>query len=180
MEPEEPYIPYEERTPKELCRDIMFKAEKLYLNNEKKALLIGAVVFLVFVALAWRKLRSFDDYYWLVGIGAIGVVYFVFYFINHKLINDMYNTANPRHFLSMVQRLKKCLKIRNYIFIATAAWTTFLQSWDLWGLNIWLWAAVSIIPSLLIAWIGISVNPVSKSDSGFCEDIDELELRLNE
>ena len=51
MKREETYIPYKERTPKELCRDIYLKAEKLFLKKDKFGLLIFAVFFLVLVAL---------------------------------------------------------------------------------------------------------------------------------
>jgi len=40
MEPEVPYIPYAERSAKELCRDILLKAEKLYIKNDKRNLLL--------------------------------------------------------------------------------------------------------------------------------------------
>ena len=51
MKREETYIPYKERTPKELCRDINLKAEKLFLKKDKFGLLIFAVFFLVLAAL---------------------------------------------------------------------------------------------------------------------------------
>lgn len=179
MEPEEPYIPFKERTPKELCRDIILKAEDSYLNKEKKGLICGIVVFVVFLALNWY-VKWLSDSSWWVGLGIVGVVYFVFYFINRKMINEMYCTANPKQFLHIVQRLEKCLKVRNYIFISTAAWLSIVQTWDLWDVNIWWWSVVSIIPALFLGWIGITINPVSKSDSAFCEEIEELEFRLSE
>lgn len=181
MKSEEPYIPYKERTPKELCRDILLKAEESYLKKEKNALLIGAGLILTFLALNWY-FKWFSDMLWSVwlGIGVIGVVYFVFYFINHKLIHELNLTANPKQFLHIVQRMKNCLKARNFILITTAAWVYLLQTWDIFGVNIWWWTALSIIPALFIGWIGISMNPVSKSDSAFCDDVDELEHRLSE
>ena len=180
MEPEEPYIPFKERTPKELCRDIILKAEDSYLNKEKKALLTGIVIFLVLVALNWYFKWLEDSLRWTeLGLIAIGVVYFVFFFINRKLIHEMNLTANPKQFLDIVQRLKNCLKLRNFILISAAAWVYIVQMFDLWDAKIWWWSVVSIIPALFLGWIGISINPVSKSDSAFCDDVDELEFQLN-
>jgi hypothetical protein len=179
MEPEEPYIPFKERTPKELCRDIILKAEDSYLNKEKKALLTGIVIFLAFLAVNWYS-RWITDTSWWVGLGIVGAVYFVFYFVNRKMINEMNLTANPKQFLDIAQRLKKCLRVRNFISISTAAWLSIVQMFDLWDSNIWWWSVVSIIPALFLGWIGISINPVSKSDSAFCEEIEELEFRLSE
>ncbi len=51
MKREETYIPYKERTPKELCRDINLKAESLFLKNDKYGLLFFALAFLGLVAL---------------------------------------------------------------------------------------------------------------------------------
>lgn len=53
MEREETYIPYKERTSKELCRDISIKTEKLFLKKDKISLLYFTVIFLVLVALDW-------------------------------------------------------------------------------------------------------------------------------
>ena len=53
MKREETYIPYKERTPKELCRDISIKTEKLFLKKDKISLLYFTVFFLVLVALDW-------------------------------------------------------------------------------------------------------------------------------
>lgn len=176
MKSEEPYIPYKERTPKELCRDIILKAEDSYLKKEKYALLIGAVV-LAFGALNWHFKWLSDSLWWLwLSLGAVGVVYFVFFFINRKLIHEMNLTANPKQFLHIVQRLKKSLKIRNFFMITIAAWAYLLQ----WGTDRWWWTAVSIIPALFAGWIGISINPVSKGDTAFCEEVEELEFRLDD
>lgn len=179
MEPEEPYIPYEDRTPKELCRDIMFKAEKLYIKDGKRDMLIGASVILILAAIAWYNKESFNqlsDYSFFTWLGVFAVVYFVFFFINRKLIHDMELAANPRQFLSMVQRLNKSVKLRKFLTIAIGIWpalqlTGFVKV-------VW-WYAAALIPAFIVAWIVVSANPEKLVDSEFYDDVEELEYQLN-
>jgi len=180
MEPEVPYIPYAERSAKELCRDILLKAEKLYIKNDKRNLLLIIAVILVLAALVWYFNR-FVEAYEKVGayawVGTFLITYVVFFFINRKLINEMYLTANPKQFLPLVQRLRTCIKIRHFLYLAIGLWPS-LQLMDL--VDAWWWQAAAIIPALLLAWILMSIRPMSDSDLEMCEDIEELESRLDE
>jgi len=105
------------------------------------------------------------------------ITYVVFFFINRKLINEMYLTANPKQFLPLVQRLRTCIKIRHFLYLAIGLWPS-LQLMDL--VDAWWWQAAAIIPALLLAWILMSIRPMSDSDLEMCEDIEELESRLDE
>ena len=179
MEQDNTYIAYEERTPRDLCRDINLKAEK-FLKGYKKWILIIPVICVVLVALSLYFMPTVN---WWVGLGVFGLVevsFIVIYIYTRKLIHEMNLTANPKQFLDIVQRLKNCLKLRNFILISAAAWVYIVQMFDLWDAKIWWWSVVSIIPALFLGWIGISINPVSKSDAAFCDDVDELEFRLSE
>lgn len=179
MEPEEPYTPYEDRTPKELCRDIMFKAEKLYIKNDKRNMLIGAAAILIFAAIAWYNKKSFNqfsDYAFYAWLGVLAVVYVVFFFINRKLIHDMYLTANPRQFLSMVQRLNKSVKLRKFLTIAIGIWPALQLSGHV---KVLWWQVASLILAFFIAWLGVTANPQKLVDSEFYDDVEELEYELN-
>ena len=178
MEPEEPYIPYEDRTPKELCRAIMFKAEKLYIKNDKRDLLIGFVVILIIAAISWyyKWFDKLSDYAFYVWLGVFAVVYIVFFFINRKLIHEMYLAANPKQFLSMVQRLNKSIKLRKYLTLVIGIWPT-LQFPDL--VKVWWWQVIALILTFLIAWLIIIAKPEKLVDSDFYDDVEELEYQLN-
>ena len=175
MEPEVPYIPYAERSAKELCRDILLKAEKLYIKNDK---MIIAVI-LILAAIAWYNKESFNqlsDYSFFTWLGVFEVGYVVFFFINRKLIHDMELAANPRQFLSMVQRLNKSVKLRKFLTIAIGIWpalqlTGFVKV-------VW-WYAAALIPAFIVAWIVVSANPEKLVDSEFYDDVEELEYQLN-
>ena len=71
MKREETYIPYKERTPKELRRDINLKAEKLFLKNDKYGLLFFALAFLGLVAL--HLYCTTNVYMWL-GFLVVGLI----------------------------------------------------------------------------------------------------------
>lgn len=181
MEPEEPYIPYEERTPKLLCRDILLQAEKLYVKKDRKGLLIAAVFVLAFVVAGWYMAPEKEKMWVYAWVVAELAVYFVFFLINKKLINEMNLTANPRQFLSMVQRLCKTLKLRNFILLVLGLWPSlcfipFLS--DLVKVRLW-WIVLSIIPTVLIAWLFVSMKPDRLIDSDFYSDVEDLEYQLN-
>lgn len=83
MKREETYIPYKERTPKELCRDINLRAEKLFLKKDKYGLLFFAVFFLVLVALHLYDKTYVSLWFGFLVVGAImagGFVFFKTYF----------------------------------------------------------------------------------------------------
>lgn len=71
MKREEIYIPYKERTPKELCRDINIKAEKSFLKKDKFGLLFFIVFFLGFVALHFYYKTNVAMWFCVVVEGAI-------------------------------------------------------------------------------------------------------------
>ncbi len=182
MEQEETYIPYKERTPKELCRDINIRAEEVYLKLSKKdkyALLFTAVVLLVCVALCWHN-YGYVNWWWLcVWSGIIGVVFFVFFKINQKLINNMYLAPNPTQHLRLAKRLKMCLLVR-YIFLCVLGfWFGTLGVRT--SLDGELWYAVgSFICMLIGIWLSTGIHPNFWIDSELNDDLAELEYRLEE
>lgn len=82
MEREETYIPYKERTPKELCRDISIKVEKLFLKKDKISLLYFTVFFLVLVALDWFGKTYVNLWLGCIVVWVIVVCGFVVFRIN--------------------------------------------------------------------------------------------------
>lgn len=121
MEREEKYIPYKERTPKELCRDINLKAEKLFLNRDKFGLVFFAASFLVLVAL--HMLGKSDVHLWFAFtiVGAItGGGFFVF---------KTYRSGYEDH--------------RSYIWIATFLLVVLLQWPCMTSVN-WLMGAIMV------------------------------------
>ena len=226
MKREETYIPYKERTPKELCRDINLKAEKLFLKKDKFGLLFFAVFFLVLaalhlyyktyvnwslgaivvgaimtvgfvifktnnldeddkryqliltsailllIALDWREKMYMNWWLGAVVVGTIGVVTFVFFKINQKLVNDMNLAVSPKQHLFIGKQLKKCVQIRNILCITLLFWLPFLTFQDLMtGWEFTKWAIVFVI--------GICAQP-TWIDSDFNDDLDELEYRVEE
>ena len=83
MKREETYIPYKERTPKELCRDINLKAEKLFLKKDKFGLLFFAVFFLVLAALHLYYKTYVNWSLGAIVVGAIMAVGFVIFKTNN-------------------------------------------------------------------------------------------------
>ena len=225
MKRDETYIPYKERSPKELCRDINLKAEKLFLKKDKYGLLsftlfflalvalhlhyktyvsvwlgaivmgailaVGYVVFkpyysrndnirsfiyavflLVFLALSLQE-KSYVNW-WLgaIVVGAIVVVTAVFFIINKRLVDDMNLAANPKQFLPMAKRLKRCFQIRNFLCLTLLFWLPLLTLdffHDVWRLQILLFSyVIGALFSNKDFWIDIA----------FCEDLEELERRL--
>ena len=92
MKREETYIPYKERTPKELCRDINLKAEKLFVKTYKHGLLFFAVVFLMLVGLQLLHMTYVD---WRLGVLVIGTImaggFYVFKKYSLKKENKYYD-----------------------------------------------------------------------------------------
>lgn len=228
MKREETYVPYKERTPKELCRDINIKAEKLFLKKDKYGLLVFTVFFLVLLALhlyykttyveLWlgflvvgiilvvgffvfktytTKKDNYRSLIWLVGfivcvvlqwqemryvnwwlgtivVGIILLVTAVFYIINKKLVNDMNLAVNPKQHLPIAKRLKRCFQIRNFLCLSLLFWLFFLTLDDLqdlwWLVYVFCFYVVGALFSNWDYWIDIA----------FCEDLEELELRLEE
>lgn len=227
MKREETYVPYKERTPKELCRDITIKAETLFLKRDKFGLLFFAVSFLVLLALhlyyktnvylllgflvvglimvggiyVFKPYFSKNDNYrsliWGVGlivcmalqwqemtyvnwwsgaivVGVIEVVTAVCHKINQKLVNDMNLAANPKQFLPMAKRLKRCFQIRNIVCLTLLFWLPLMtldDFHDVLGLGF----------LIIIYVIGTLVgNKDFWIDITFCEDLEELERRLEE
>ena len=225
MKREETYIPYKERSPKELCRDINLKAEKLFLKKDKYGLLIFTVFFLALVALHlyykthvylwlgflvvgiimvggffvfktystkndnYRSLiwgvgliaclalqwQEMTDVKWWLGaivVGVIVLVTSVCYKINQKLVNDMNLAANPKQFLPIAKRLKRCFQIRNFLCLTLLFWLPLLTLdffHDVWRLQILLFSyVIGALFSNKDFWIDIA----------FCEDLEELERRL--
>jgi hypothetical protein len=179
MEQEEAYYPYQERTTKELCSDIILKAEKLYLKSDKRGLLIFAIFFLVCVALNWY-FKIFKGWWllcaWLV---AVFVVYFAFFIINRKLINDMNLAANPKQLLPMAKRLKKCVQYRNFVFETLSFWL-FISQFMPSPNDEWWWSVISFIPALIIALVVVKIRRAPEKEADFNDDLDELEYRLEE
>ena len=174
MKREETYIPYKERTPKELCRDINLKAEKLFLKNDKFGLLIFAVFFLVLVALHFYYKTYVNLWLGAIVVGAILVVNSVFFLINRRLVNDMNLAATSKQFLPMAKRLKKCFQFRNFLCLSLLFWLPFLildDFHDVWR-----------IAELLILYIlgALFSNRDFWIDPAFSDDVEELEYRLEE
>lgn len=228
MKREETYLPYKERTPKELCRDINIKVEKLFLKRDKNSLLIFAVSFLVLLALhlyykthvyLWlgflvvgiilvvgffvfktytTKKDNYRSLIWLVGfivcvvlqwqemtyvnwwlgtivVGIILLVTAVFYIINKKLVNDMNLAVNPKQFLPIAKRLKRCFQIRNFLCLTLLLFGLPLLTLDIFH-DVW---RLGIL--FIIYVIGaLFSNKDFWIDIAFCEDLEELERRFEE
>ena len=226
MKREETYIPYKERSPKELCRDIDIKAENLFLKKDKFGLLLftafflllmalhlyyktyvslwfavivvgaiiatGLVVFkfyssrnenlrtlilvvalLVCVALEWPEKRYVNWQLGAIMVGAIVVVTAVFFIINKRLVNDMNLAANPKQHLGIAKRLKKSLQLRNFLCLSLLFWLPVvifdrIQD-ERWFVDLLLFV-ILVLFSDRDFWIDIA----------FCEDVNELEYRLEE
>lgn len=224
MKREEKYIPYKERSPKELCRDINLKAEKLFLKKDKYGLLIftvfflalvalhlyyktyvsvclgaivvgaivavGFVVFkpyfsrndnirslifavflLVLMALNWQEKTYVNWWLGAIWVGTLVVVTAVFFIINKRLVNDMYLAANPKQHLGIAKRLKRCLQIRNILCISLLIWFPVLIL-DRFQGERW------FIPSLIFVVLVLFGDRDLWIDIAFCEDVNELEYRL--
>ena len=226
MKREETYIPYKERSPKELCRDISLKAEKLFLKKDKYGLLffsvfflvllalhlyyktyvsvwLGAIVvgailavgylvfkpyfsrnanlrtlifavgILVIMALNWQEKTYVNWWLGAIVVGAIVVVTTVFFIINKRLLNDMNLAANPKQFLPMAKRLKRCLQLRNFLCLSLLIWFPVLildrVQDERWSGYLFIFVVVVLFGDRDF-WI----------DTAFCEDVNELEYRLEE
>lgn len=181
MEQEETYIPYKERTTEELCRDINLRAEKVYLKFSKKdiyCILIAIVALVVCVALFWHYCGHVHGWLLCASIVAYVVVYYVFFRINQKLINDMFLAKRPEQNLILAKRLKKCLFYRHilisifgFILGAIIAWPS-AQNFE------WVYFTGCFICLLIGIWLGTIIKPESWVDSDLNEDLYELEYRL--
>lgn len=226
MKRDETYIPYKERSPKELCRDINLKAEELFLKKDKYGLLsftlfflalvalhlhyktyvsvwlgaivmgailaVGYVVFkpyysrndnirsfiyavflLVFLALSWQEKTYVNWWLGAIVVGAIVVVTAVFFIINKRLVNDINLAANPKQFLPMAKRLKKCLQLRNFLCLSLLIWFPVLildrVQDERWFVYLFIFVVIVLFSDRDL-WI----------DTAFCEDVNELEYRLEE
>ena len=173
MEREETYIPYKERTPKELCRDISIKTEKLFLKKDKINLLYYTVIFLVLVALDWFGKTYVNLWLGAIVVGAFVLMYFVSFIINKKLISDMNLAASPKQYLPFAQRLRKWVQIRNFLGITLLIWlpylTIYYQIDGVWKLIQW----------LILYVVGVCTEP-SWMDNDIGDDLEELEFRLEE
>ena len=175
MEQQETYIPYEERTLEELCHDLNLRAEKAYLIRSKKdrtILLIGVVIILGVLALAWYLMRVEINWYREpIVISAIVGWSFVYILINKLLINRMKRATSPKQHL----RFAKCLKWWDKFFKAIVPAMIFPSIWlsqeD--GVNYGTCLLI-FIPLFVLFFIATRV------DEDFNEGLDELEHRLQE
>ncbi len=226
MRREETYIPYKERSPKELCRDINLKAEELCLKKDRYGLLffnvfflalvalylyyktyvslwlgvivvgaieaVGFVVFkpyfsknenlrtlifavgiLVVVAMSWHEKTYVNWWLGAIVVGAIVVVTTVFFIINKRLVNEMNLAANPKQHLGIAKRLKKCLQIRNCLCLSLLVWLPVLVLDSIQDERWFVYLLIFVVVVLFSDrnfWIDIA----------FCEDVNELEYRLEE
>ncbi len=227
MKRDETYVPYKERTPKELCRDITIKAETLFLKKDKYGLLFFAVFFLVLLALhlyykthvhlwfgflvvgiilvggffvfkpystkyynyrsliwgvglivclalQWREMTTVNWWLGAIVVGFIEVVTAVCHTINQKLVHDLNLAINPKQFLPIAKRLKRCFQIRNIVCL------TLLFCLPLLALDVY--HDVRRLVILLIVYVigALFSNKDFWIDITFCEDLEELEYRLEE
>lgn len=170
MEREETYIPYKERTPNELCRDINIKAEKLFNKKDKWLMIFLAVFFLVFSAISWY----WKEWWLLVWFGAFLVGGFVFYKINQKLINDMKSAASPKQHFSIAKKLRWSVRIRNYLCCALIMLPNLRPILG----DEWWWSVIAYMINLLIVLLLACLKPDLWINPDFIDDIDELEYRL--
>lgn len=174
MEQQDTYIPNEDRTLEELCQDINLRAEKVYILKGKKdrtILLIGVVIILGVLALAWYLMRVEINWYREpIVISAIVGWSFVYILINKLLINRMKRAASPKQHL----RFAKCLKWWDKFSKAIPLAMIFSTPW-LWeyGVNIGTYLLL-FFPLLVLFFIAARV------DGDFNEGLDELEYRLQE
>lgn len=226
MKREETYIPYKERSPKELCRDINLRAEKLFLKKDKYGLLFFTVFFLALVALhlyyktyvsvwlgvimvnailavgyvvfkpyfsrnanlrtliyavgillclalSWQEKTYVNWWLGAIVVGGIVVVTTVFFVTNKRLVSEMNLAANPKHHLGIAKRLKKCLQVRNCLCLSLIIWLPVLMLDDIrdeqWFVYLPFFVAVVLFSDRDL-WI----------DTAFCEDVNELEYRLED
>lgn len=181
MEPEEPYIPFKERTPKEVCRDITIKAEK-FLKSYKIRVIIIPVICLVLVALSWYFMPNVN---WWTGLGIFGVVevcfivifievcFIVIYIYTQKLIHEMHLVANPKQFLPIAKRLKEFVRYSNYFMHVISFWISIslLSGFK----DLWWWNAVALV---LAAGLALLV-PFTEKEAAFRDDVDDLERSLS-
>lgn len=171
MEQEDAYIPYEERTPRDWCRDINLKAEK-FLKAQKTGMLIIPVVCLVMVVLA---LHFTSNANWWRGVGIFGfaeVCFIIIYIYTQKLIHEMHLAATPKQFLPIALRLKECVRYSNYLFHTFGLWITIsaLSGFK----DFWWWDAASLIVAAGIAWL----VPYGEKEVALRDDVDDLERSL--
>ena len=168
------------RTLEELCNDINLRAEKLFSKFskvEKWGLLLFAVLFLAPIAINWHLHRSVD-WWWVGACCALVVFLFVFYIINHRLINGMKRAANVKQHLRLAKRLRKCVQFRN--FFGFLYWSTFAGFGFAHDEFEWGWFLFSLIIAVIVTLCITAANPEKLIDSAFSEDLDELEYRLEE
>ena len=171
MEQDNTYIAYEERTPRDLCRDINLKAEK-FLKGYKKWILIIPVICVVLVALSLYFMPTVN---WWVGLGVFGLVevsFIVIYIYTQKLIHEMHLAANPKQFLPIAKKLKEYVRCSNYCFHVISLWVTISL---LSGLkDLWWWNAASLILSAGLALL----VPFTEKEAAFRDEVDDLERSL--
>ncbi len=175
MEQQDTYIPNEDRTLEELCQDINLRAEKVYIlkgRKDKTILLIGVVIILGVLALAWYLMRVEINWYREpIVISAIVGWSFVYILINKLLINRMKRAASPKQHL----RIAKCLKWWDKFFKAIVPAMIFPSIWlsqeDVVNYGTCL---LIFFPLFILFFI------IARIDKDFSEGLDELEYRLQE
>lgn len=167
MEQQDTHIPYRDRTLVELCQDINFRAEQVYLKLNH-VVLVCAAVLLVFVALIWYY--QWFEINWYV-YGAFVVWVFVYYLVNKLLINSMKRASNVKQHL----RRAKCLKWWDKLSRAMMAVMVFFSPLsDLVPEHKFGTILMIVGPLLLLFYI---ITPV---DEDFNDGLAELEYRLEE
>ncbi len=171
MEQDNTYIAYEERTPRDLCRDITLKAEK-FLKGHKKGMLVILVICLVLVALSLYFMPNVN---WWVGLGFFGLVevtFIVIYIYTQKLINEMNLAATPKQFLPVAQRLKEFVRYSNWFLHVISLWVSIslLSGFK----DLWWWNAASLLAASGLALL----VPINEKETAFRDDVDDLERSL--
>lgn len=171
MEQDNTYIAYEDRTPRDLCREINLKAEK-FLKGYKKGMLIIPVICLVLVALS---LYFMPNVKWWVGLGFFGLVevgFIVIYIYTQKLIHEMNLSANPKQFLPVSQRLKEFVRYSNYFIHVVSLWVSIslLSGFK----DLWWWSAASLLVASGLALL----MPINEKETALRDDVDDLERSL--
>lgn len=188
MEQEETYIPYKERTPGELCRDMNLKAEKMNLRLDKASkwvMLVSGVALLVFVVLNWHFKWSEMNWWWWTFLGTIFTLFIgsvVLFRIISKLINDMTCAKSPQLHLQIAKRLRRCVQLRcSLVKIAFATLYVllfFLNFFIPYEQRDKFAQAVYFLVLLVVGFWGWRERNYHV-DEGFCDDLDELEYRIS-
>lgn len=184
MEQENNYIPYEERSLKELRSDINMKAEKLFVQTSKADKVIWAILAIAFVAFEVLNLRYkfVVQNWWMLGAFLCGValVVYIFRSIKKRLFSTMELARDAtQHYKATMMLIRVSRGIEAICSIMVILLTAVVISGEVL-IKDWFSIAVGVLVAVIAFFTNPRPRAGNKRYEDLYDDVEELSMYAEE